>query len=105
MSNYGNALKDYGDFDHAIKIKPDYADAYSNMGDALQQKSELDAAINSYKQAIKMKPDYAKAYNNMGITLGFQGHLDAVIESFNKALKIKPDYVEVWFNGADVLEK
>ena len=32
------------------------------MGNALKDKGELDAAIDSYKQAIKIKPDYAEAY-------------------------------------------
>jgi len=71
-----NALKDKGDleaaivsYQQALKIKPDYAEAYNNMGVALQDKGDLKAAINSYQQALKIKPDYAEAYSNMGIAL------------------------------------
>jgi tetratricopeptide (TPR) repeat protein len=35
------------------------------MGNALRDKGDLEAAINSYKQALKIKPDYAKAYKNI----------------------------------------
>jgi ubiquinone/menaquinone biosynthesis C-methylase UbiE len=39
------------------------------MGNALKEKGDPEAAINSYKQALKIRPDYAQAYNNMGIAL------------------------------------
>jgi len=32
------------------------------MGVALNNKGDLDAALDSYKQALKIKPDYAEAY-------------------------------------------
>ena len=34
------------------------------MGNTLQEKGDLDAAINSYKQALKIKPDYADCFIN-----------------------------------------
>ena len=79
-------------YKQAIKIKPDYADAYYNMGVVLKDKGEADAAIKSYEQAIKIKPDYADAYNNMGAALKDKGEVDAAIDSYKEALKIKPDY-------------
>ncbi|MGY8791121.1 MAG: O-linked N-acetylglucosamine transferase, SPINDLY family protein, partial [Pseudomonadales bacterium] len=39
-------------------IKPDYAEPYYNMGIVLQEKGDLEAAIDSYKHAIKIKSDY-----------------------------------------------
>ena len=78
----------------ALKINPYYADAYSNMGNALKDKGDLEAAIESYKQALKIKPDYAQAYNNMGNALKDKGDLEAAINSYKQALKIKPDYAE-----------
>jgi predicted TPR repeat methyltransferase len=65
------------------------------MGAALQNKGDLDAAIDSYKQAIKIKPDDAEAYYNMGIALKDKGELDAAIDSYKQAIKIKPDYAKV----------
>ncbi|MDP6095976.1 MAG: tetratricopeptide repeat protein [Gammaproteobacteria bacterium] len=46
-------------FEKALAIKPDYAAAYNNMGGALMDKAEPDAAIESFKMALKIKPDYA----------------------------------------------
>ena len=87
----------------ALKINPYYADAYSNMGNVLKDKGDLEAAIQSYKQALKIKPDYAQAYSNMGIALKGKGDLNAAISSYKQALKIKPDYAEAYNNMGSAL--
>jgi len=88
----------------ALKINPDYADAYSNMGNALKDKGDLEAAIESYKQALKIKPDYAQAYNNMGNTLKEKGDLDAAISNYKEAIKINPAYAECHSNLGDAFQ-
>ena len=82
----------------ALKIKPDYAEVYYNLGKAFKSKGELVVAVDSYKQALKIKPDYAEAYNNMGNTLKDKGDLEAAVESYKQALKIKPDYANAYNN-------
>ena len=37
----------------ALKINPNDADAYTNMGNALRDKGDLDAAIDSYETGHK----------------------------------------------------
>ena len=82
LQRHDSAIDSYK---QALKIKPDYADAYNNMGVALRNKGELEAAIDSYKQALKIKPDYAEAYNNMGIALlRNKGDLEAAIDSYKQ---------------------
>ena len=66
LMQFDDAIDNYK---QALKIKPDYAEAYYNMGIALKDKGDPEAAIDSYKQALKIKPDYAEAYNNMGVAL------------------------------------
>ena len=66
-SNAGLMLFDAAidSYKEALKIKPDYADAYYNMGIALNDKGDLEAAIDSYQQALKIKPDYADVKANL----------------------------------------
>ena len=92
-----------GSYQNAIKIKPDDADAYNNMGVALQDKGDLESAIGSYKQALKIKPDHAETYNNMGNALKDKGDLEAAIDSYKQALKIKPDYAHAYINMGTAL--
>jgi len=89
----------------ALEIKPDYAEAYYNMGIALKDKGDPEAAIDSYKQALKIKPDYAEAYYNMGNALKDKGDPEAAIDSYKQALKIKPDYAEAYNNMGVALKR
>ena len=99
-SNVGLMLFDAAidSYQQALRIKPDYADAYYNMGIALKNKGDLEAAIDSYQQALRIKPDYADAYYNMGIALKDKGDLEAAIDSYQQALRIKPDYADAYNN-------
>ena len=85
-------------YKQALRIKPDYAEAYYNMGNALKDKGDSEAAIDSYKQALNIKPDYAEAYYNMGNALNEKGDPEAAIDSYKQALKIKPDYADAYNN-------
>ena len=45
----------------ALKLKPDYAEAHYNLGNALQDQGKLDEAVDCYRRAVELKPDYAEA--------------------------------------------
>ena len=57
------ALQDY---DEAIRLKPDYALAFNNRGDARRAKGDIDGALQDYEQAIRLKPDFAEALESRG---------------------------------------
>ena len=94
----GVALKDNDDLDAAIdsyqqalKIRPDYAEAYNNMGQALNEKGKLDSAIDSLKQAIKIKPDFAEAFYNLSYPHLLRGSLEKGFNFYESRLrKMKP---------------
>ena len=81
-----------------ISLKPDYVDAYNNMGIILRNQGKFDEAISVYKKVIVLKPDYVKAYINMGIAFKDQDKFDEAIEVYKKAILIKPDHVEAYDN-------
>jgi len=84
----------------ALEIKPEYAEAYNNMGAALKDKGDIEAAIYSYKQAIKIKPNYAEAYSNMGVALMDKGDLETAMDSYKRAIKIEPKHADAHINKA-----
>ena len=79
-------------FEKAIELKPDYAEAYGNMGIVLGIMKRLDEAVKCFEKAIELKPDYADAYSNIGISLTELGRYDEAIKCFEKAIELKPDY-------------
>src|SRR5262245_51729587 len=68
--DYDRAL---ADFDKAIQLKPDYADAYNNRGEAYLDKGDKERAFADFDKAIQLKPDYADAYNNRGKAYFYKG--------------------------------
>ena len=50
-------------------LKPNYAEAYNNLGNTLLEQGEPDGAISSYKKAISIDSNYAEANYNMGFAL------------------------------------
>jgi Flp pilus assembly protein TadD len=85
-------------YQKAIELKPDYADAYNNLGIALKAQNKLEAAIEQYQKAIELKPDDASAYNNLGNALKAQNKLEAAIEQYQKAIELKPDDASAYNN-------
>lgn len=50
----------------AIKIQPDYADAYHARGNAYADIGKYKQAIKDFNEAIRLKPDNALHYDNRG---------------------------------------
>ena len=76
----------------AIKIKPDFADAYYNLGNLLKDLGQSQEAEILYRKAIKIKPDFAKAHYNLGSTFSDLQNLDKAMSSFDRACKFGMDY-------------
>ena len=85
-------------YEKAISLKPDFVDAYYNMGTVFQDQGKLEQAIEAYKKSISLKPSFVEAYNNLGVVLKDQGKLEEAIEVYKKALLLKPDFFELHLN-------
>ena len=71
--NQGRAKYDLGqyaaailDYNFAIALKPDYAEALSDRGRAKAKLKQYIAAITDYDTAIKLEPNDANTYYNRG---------------------------------------
>jgi tetratricopeptide (TPR) repeat protein len=85
-------------FSQAIRLKPDFAEAYINRGYALAAKGDHDGALKDYTEAIRLKPDFAEAYNNRGIAHDEKGDFDGAIEDYTEAIRLKPDNANAYYN-------
>jgi len=70
----------------------------NNLGRALNQKGQVDAAMALFQRALVFNPGYAEAYNNLGITLAEKGQLDQAIDRFQASLKIYPNFAEAHYD-------
>ncbi|HMK88288.1 MAG TPA: tetratricopeptide repeat protein [Methylocystis sp.] len=90
--------------DRAIALKPDYAEAYNNRGNALRELKRLEEAAASYDKAIALKPDYVMAYSNRGDVLRELRRHEEALASCDEAVALKPDFAEAFHNRGLILQ-
>ncbi|MCE2393718.1 trypsin-like peptidase domain-containing protein [Candidatus Poribacteria bacterium] len=80
------------DYEAAISLKPDFADAYYFRGTVKRSLGQYKEAIEDYDTAIDLKNDFAFAYHFRGTIRGDLGEHFIAIQDYNKAIDAKPDY-------------
>jgi len=102
--DYDHAIADYS---QAIRLRPDYAEAYNNRGlaYALSGKFEIANVIADYSQAIKLRPTYAYAYNNRGVAYMASGYPDEALDDFNHAIQLQPDFPQAYSNRGNAYNR
>ncbi|MDE0089334.1 MAG: tetratricopeptide repeat protein [Candidatus Poribacteria bacterium] len=106
-SNNGNYQASIDNFDKAIELDPNYAEAYHYRGDAYRlrgQKEDFQKAIADYDKGVALKPDYTEIhviYNNRGLAkVGLKDYAEA-IKDYTKAIELKSNYAEAHYNRGD----
>ena len=74
----------------AIKIKPNNATYYGDLGDILQKQNKLDDAESAYKEAIALSPQWDKFYQSLGDILSQKNNFDGAILLYKKAISLNP---------------
>lgn len=85
------------------KLMPDAAPAHNNLGNALQERGQLEDALLAYRRALEINPGLAEAHSNLGNVLLDLGRLDAAMASFHQAIEIKRDFAIAHMNLGLVL--
>ena len=93
LGNYSKAIEACK---QVIRINPDYALAYNNLGTAYSELGLHNEAIEAYKQAIRIDPDFAISYHNLGLAYYILGFYKDAIEAFKQAIRINPDDVSAY---------
>ena len=58
---------------HAVQVKPDYAEAYYMLGTVLKQMNKLPEAAQALREAIRLQPDLLGAHTNLAAVLRQMG--------------------------------
>ncbi len=80
------------DFNQAIRLDSDYADAYYGRGNAYRRQGNYERAIADYTQAIRLDSNYAGAYVLRGNAYYDQGNYERAIADYTEALRLNPNY-------------
>ena len=82
----------------ALKIKPDYIDAYLVMTHALSQQGNDEKAHQVYQKAMEIKQNSINTYVNLGVFHGNRGELGKAEVMFKTALEYGGDSAEAHYN-------
>jgi protein O-mannosyl-transferase len=90
-------------FEHALALRPDYAEALTNLGLALTQSNRSREAIPYLERSVRLRPDVYQAHNNLGIALASSGRAADAVRSFERAAALNPRLPNIHENWAKAL--
>ncbi len=74
----------------AIKIVPDYANLYEDLGSLYMLQGRTDEGIRLLEQAVQMNPQLSSAHKKLGTALAQQGETEAADEAFEAYIDQDP---------------
>ena len=86
------------------RIHPNFADAYSNMGNTLKEMQDVQGALQCYSRAIQINPAFADAHSNLASIHKDSGNIPEAVSSYRMALKLKPDFPDAFCNLSHCLQ-
>lgn len=87
-------------FELALRIDPNYVDAWIKKGYAHFHLGEYTVAISSYDRALDIDLNNAEAWNLKGLAYYKMKNYDKAIEACEKAIDINPNDGMSWYNMA-----
>ncbi len=87
----------------ALTLRPDWALAHFNLGNAWKDQGKLDLAIACYQRALQLKPDYAEVHNNLGLAWRDHGDLDKAVACYQRTLRLRPGFALAYNNLGNAL--
>lgn len=88
---YGNLGKHKEAIDlckEAIKIMPNYAEAYSNLYSAYGNRGDFESAIISCQKALEIDPALSSAHINLSVAYYYTKRYDLAIKHCDRAIKL-----------------
>jgi tetratricopeptide (TPR) repeat protein len=78
------------DLEQAVARKPDFAEAWSDLGEARKNLSDEDGALASFRKAVELSPDDAVAETRLGSALLERGKPHDAVPYLDRSVRIDP---------------
>lgn len=93
-------------YQNAIALKPDYAEAYNNLGSFYASKNDFTKAEENYRKALAV-PTYETpffGFYNLGRLEEKRGDMEGALKDYDQAIRLLPNYGAAYYRKGLVLE-
>lgn len=90
-------------YSNAIRLYPQYHDAFGSRGLAYFRLKKYDQAFDDYQKSLEYRPGDSKVLSNMGFIYFIRNQLDKAEEVYREAIKSDPRFVDARRNLGAVL--
>jgi tetratricopeptide (TPR) repeat protein len=94
----GELDKAVAEFEKAIELDPNDAEAHRNLGTAYGEQGKWEESAAAYEQAIEVNPNFGEAYGDMAGAYFYLGKLAEAVAAGEKAIELAPDYATAYNN-------
>jgi len=89
-------------YEQAVKIDPQFAFAWDNMGICYRRLENYDKAIEAYKRSLEIDPEGRMPLQNIAIVYQYKKEYNKAIEAYEKFAKVDKDNPEVYYGIGNI---
>ncbi len=84
-------------YKQAVKIDPEFAYAYDNMGICYRRLNEYDKAIDAYRQSLKIDPNGTMPLQNIAIAYQYKKEYQNAIDAYMRLSELDSSDPEIFY--------
>lgn len=85
-------------FREVVRLDPQRAGAYVNLGAVLNLLSQYDEAVTVLRKAIQLDPQRVEGYYNLGLVCKRKGQPDLALSAYKEAIRLNPRMADAHLN-------
>jgi protein O-GlcNAc transferase len=85
-----DTVKAAAELQQAVALRPDFAEAWSDLGDARKNQSDSKGALSAFRRAVELSPGDAVAQARLGALLLDTGAAHEAVEHLDIAVRLDP---------------
>ena len=90
-------------FEHTVSVTDDNYLVYNNLGTALLERGQVEAAVESLAKVLEVRPHNDRGLYNMALALRAQGKIEEAAHHLARALQSNPSMAEAYNNLGIIL--
>ena len=89
-------------YEAALRLHPDYADALNNLGNVLIATGHAPEAIAPFEHALVLNPNDASVHYNLGLALLQSGRTAEATRHYEEAVRLRPTLAEAHYSLGNI---